>query len=89
MQARKVVFAGPGKVALETFEASAPAEDQILIETLYSSISPGTERAHLLVEFGDAALDMAFRASPRADHEVIEAAIVALTAFAEKWAPPA
>ena len=50
MQARKVVFAGRGKVAVETFEASAPAADQILIETLYSSISPGTERAHLLAE---------------------------------------
>ena len=50
MQGRRIVFAGPGKVALETFEVPALAEDQILIEALYSSISPGTERAHLLAE---------------------------------------
>jgi threonine dehydrogenase-like Zn-dependent dehydrogenase len=50
LQARRVIFAGRGEVAIETFEADAPAADQILIETLYSSISPGTERAHLLAE---------------------------------------
>ena len=50
MQARRVMFAGPGKVAVDTFDAPTPAADQILIETLYSSISPGTERAHLLAE---------------------------------------
>lgn len=50
MQARRVVFVGPGKVALQSFDVPVPAEDQVLIETLYSSISPGTERAHLLAE---------------------------------------
>ncbi|MFM9967760.1 MAG: zinc-dependent alcohol dehydrogenase [Burkholderiales bacterium] len=50
MQARKVVFAAKGKVAIEAFELPAIENDQILIETLYSSISPGTERAHLLAE---------------------------------------
>lgn len=50
MQARKVVFAAKGKVAVEKYDKPAPADDQILIETLYSSISPGTERAHLLAE---------------------------------------
>lgn len=40
----------------------------------------------LLVEFGDGALDMAFRDDQRADREIIETAITALTAFAERWA---
>ena len=48
--ARRVVFAAAGRVEVESFAAPAPEEDQILIETLYSSISPGTERAHLLAE---------------------------------------
>ena len=48
--ARRVVFAAKGKVAIENFDMPSPADDQILIETLYSSISPGTERAHLLAE---------------------------------------
>lgn len=43
----------------------------------------------LLVEFGDSALDMAFRHTSHADHKVIENAIVALTAVAERWTPPA
>jgi len=40
----------------------------------------------LLVKFGDGALDMAFRDGQLADREIIETAIVALTAFAERWA---
>ena len=40
----------------------------------------------LLVEFGDSALGMAFRDTARADREVIDTAVVALTAFAERWA---
>lgn len=48
MRARQVIFTGPGKVSLETIEVGRPDEDQVLIETLYSAISPGTERAHLL-----------------------------------------
>ncbi len=50
IRSRRVVFEAVGKVAIETFEVPVPAEDQILIETLYSSVSPGTERAHLLAE---------------------------------------
>lgn len=50
MQARRVRFIGPGKVDLETFEVETPVENEILIETLYSCISPGTERAHYLAE---------------------------------------
>jgi len=54
-------------------------------------IDPATPEVvlDLLVEFGDSALDMAFRAGSRADREVIDAAIVALTAFAERWTPRA
>ena len=48
--AKRVVFTAPGQVALEPFEPGEPDEGQILIETLYSAISPGTERAHLLAE---------------------------------------
>jgi len=49
-QARRIVFAGKGRVEVEAIEAPVAADDQIVIETLYSSISPGTERAHLLAE---------------------------------------
>jgi AcrR family transcriptional regulator len=53
-------------------------------------INPATPEVvfDLLVEFGDGALDMAFRHASHADQEVIETAIVALTAFAERWMPP-
>jgi threonine dehydrogenase-like Zn-dependent dehydrogenase len=47
MRARRVRFVARGEVAVEDFEIGAPAADQILIETLYSAISPGTERAFL------------------------------------------
>jgi L-iditol 2-dehydrogenase len=50
MIGRRIVFTGPGRVAVESFEVGRPAADQILIEAIYSSISPGTERAHLLAE---------------------------------------
>jgi L-iditol 2-dehydrogenase len=50
MQARRVRFTGPGKVDFETFEVETPVENEVLIETLYSCISPGTERAHYLAE---------------------------------------
>lgn len=50
MQARRVRFNGPGKVDLETFEVETPVENEVLIETLYSCISPGTERSHYLAE---------------------------------------
>jgi len=48
--ARRITFTAPGKVAVEPFEIGPPAADQLLIETLYSAISPGTERANLLAE---------------------------------------
>ncbi len=50
MLTRRVVFTGPGDVALESFEIEKPAADEVLIESLYTVISPGTERAALLAE---------------------------------------
>lgn len=50
MQARRVVFTGRGIVSIEAFEIGKPDTDQILVETLYTAISPGTERAFLLAE---------------------------------------
>lgn len=50
MQARRVRFVGPRKVDLESFEVETPAENEVLIETLYTCISPGTERSHYLAE---------------------------------------
>jgi len=50
MQARRVRFTGPGRVDFETIEVETPVENEVLIETLYSCISPGTERSHYLAE---------------------------------------
>jgi L-iditol 2-dehydrogenase len=50
MLGRRVVFSGVGKASLETYDIERPAADQILIETKYGVISPGTERATLLAE---------------------------------------
>ena len=50
MQARRVCFVGPGKVDFDTVELESPADNEILIETLYTCISPGTERSHYLAE---------------------------------------
>lgn len=44
---QRLKFAGPGVVTLEPFEVASPATDQILIETAYSAVSPGTELAVL------------------------------------------
>ena len=50
MQARRVRFIAPAKVDFETIEVETPVENEVLIETLYSCISPGTERSHYLAE---------------------------------------
>ncbi len=50
MIGRRVAFTGVGRVEIESFDVPAPARDQILIEAIHSTISPGTERAHLLAE---------------------------------------
>lgn len=60
MQARRVVFSAPGRVALETFELPAPAHDEVIVETKASVISPGTERAFLLAEPNTATRQLGF-----------------------------
>jgi L-iditol 2-dehydrogenase len=50
MRARRIRFTGKGQVAVEPFEVGRPADDEVLIETLFTAISPGTERSHLLAE---------------------------------------
>lgn len=50
MQAHRVIFTAPGKVEFVPFELPPLEEDQILVQARYTSISPGTERAHLLAE---------------------------------------
>ena len=48
MRGTRVVFRGPGEVCLEEFEAGEPGGGEVLVETLYTAISPGTETAFLL-----------------------------------------
>jgi L-iditol 2-dehydrogenase len=50
LKARQLVFSGRGEVSFQPFDIGPPADDQILVETLYTAISPGTERAFLLAE---------------------------------------
>ena len=75
VRARNRMLARRAREALVAVELIDPATPEVIFD--------------LLVEFGDSALDMAFRRTWHADHEVIEAAIVALTAFAERWSPRA
>jgi threonine dehydrogenase-like Zn-dependent dehydrogenase len=50
MEAKQALFTARGKVSLETVTVGEPDENQLLVETLYTAISPGTERAFLLAE---------------------------------------
>ena len=50
MQARRVCFVGPSRVELEPYEIETPVENEVLVEALYTCISPGTERANYLAE---------------------------------------
>src|SRR6185437_3133771 len=50
MEAKQALFTARGKVSLEPVNVSEPDENQLLVETLYTAISPGTERAFLLAE---------------------------------------
>ncbi|PWH15590.1 MAG: hypothetical protein DDG60_05575 [Anaerolineae bacterium] len=43
MQTRAIVFTAPNQVALESIEIPAPAAGEVLIESIYTLISPGTE----------------------------------------------
>jgi 2-desacetyl-2-hydroxyethyl bacteriochlorophyllide A dehydrogenase len=50
MIGHRIVFTGPRNVAVEKFEIAAPSENEILVESLYTTVSPGTERANLLAQ---------------------------------------
>ncbi len=41
--ARAVVFEGPGRIGIAEVDVSPPARDEVLVQTLWSGISPGTE----------------------------------------------
>lgn len=43
MQTRAIVFTAPNQAALESIEIPAPEAGEVLIESLYTLISPGTE----------------------------------------------
>jgi len=50
MEGREVVFVGRGEVSIERFAVRPPQAHEVLVETITSVISPGTERAFLLAE---------------------------------------
>ena len=64
MLARQVLFTGKEKVELATFDIDSPKRDQVLIETLFSAISPGTERAMLLAQPNTATAERGFPFQP-------------------------
>jgi hypothetical protein len=45
MQAKQALFTARRKVSLQPITVGEPDENQLLVETLYTAISPGTERA--------------------------------------------
>ena len=47
MKADKICAYEKGKVRLESCEVKPPGENEVLIKTLFSTISPGTELAWL------------------------------------------
>ena len=47
MKARAIVFTEPNKVAVRGFELRAPRADEVLVESEYTCISPGTELRRL------------------------------------------
>jgi len=50
MIGKQIVFVARGAAAVRPYEVPDLAPDQILIETIYTTISQGTERAHLSAE---------------------------------------
>ena len=53
MQRRSLYFDGPGKVCLRTEALPSPGKNQILVKTVLSAISPGTEMLFYRGEFPD------------------------------------
>jgi threonine dehydrogenase-like Zn-dependent dehydrogenase len=56
MQRRALYFTGPRRLAFRSEAVSAPSFGQVLVETVFSAISPGTE---MLIYRGQAPLDLA------------------------------
>jgi 2-desacetyl-2-hydroxyethyl bacteriochlorophyllide A dehydrogenase len=50
---RAIVFTAPRKVELQTFDLVKPGPDEILVENIYTFVSPGTE-LRVLVGLGEA-----------------------------------
>jgi len=48
MKGKRVVFTDVGKVSIETFELKEPREGELLVKTISTAISPGTETAFLM-----------------------------------------
>jgi 2-desacetyl-2-hydroxyethyl bacteriochlorophyllide A dehydrogenase len=48
MKGHKIIFESPGKAVIEKFEVPRPGPGQVLLESEYSVISAGTERANLI-----------------------------------------
>jgi 2-desacetyl-2-hydroxyethyl bacteriochlorophyllide A dehydrogenase len=45
---QRIVFTGPGEVALETFDVPSPGPDDVLVRTICTAVSAGTELTGLL-----------------------------------------
>ncbi|MCD6563722.1 MAG: zinc-binding alcohol dehydrogenase [Thermoproteales archaeon] len=48
MRGKRIVFRDKGIVEIESFDVPKPSKNEVLVETLYSLISPGTELAFLM-----------------------------------------
>ena len=64
MRGRRILFRGVTEVALEEYDVPQPQPDQVLVETVYSAISPGTERAMLLAQPKTVTADRGFPFEP-------------------------
>lgn len=61
MTVREIQFVAPGKAELRTVEVREPGESDVVVETVVSSVSAGTEKANLLGDpnvAGGAKVDM-------------------------------
>jgi len=48
MKTKRIVFTGIGKVELRDYDVPHPKEGEVLVETMYTAVSAGTERANLM-----------------------------------------
>jgi L-iditol 2-dehydrogenase len=64
MKGRRIRFVAPGEVAVQPFEVPKPGPGEVLTQTLYTTISPGTERAHLMAEENTVTRDIGYPFQP-------------------------